>query len=60
MAQVPRIKEITGKQSREDAAAEREWSAARKRYQDDKAKHGFGTDTGKAAWKRRTQNTRSA
>ena len=56
---VPRIQEITGKKSVEQERDEREWKKARKPFNDDKAKYGFGTPEAKAAWKRRIERTRS-
>jgi hypothetical protein len=57
---VPRVTEITGKKPVEDVAAERDWLANRKRFYNDTAKYGYGTKAATDAWKRRTQNTRTA
>jgi len=50
---------MTAKESADDLAAKREWERTRKQFQNDKAKHGFGTSESKAAWLRRIQRTRS-
>lgn len=60
MANVPRVTDITGKQSREDAAAERDWQRTRQRFRNDNFKHAYGTPEAKAAWLRRINKTRSA
>lgn len=59
MANVPRISDITGKKSGEETRNDREWQRYRKQFQNDTAKHGFGTDTSKEAWRRRADKTRS-
>lgn len=51
---------MTGKQSREDLAAQREWAAARERFNNDKVRYGSRNGESWQAWKRRIQNTRSA
>lgn len=59
MSEVPRAQQFTGKLSREEAAAQREWDKARKRFNNDTAKYGYGTEAAKKAWKERIYKTRS-
>jgi hypothetical protein len=59
MSQVPRVKDITGKASQEDLAAQREYERTRKLFDNDRSKYGFGSDKSKEAWKRRIDKTRS-
>jgi hypothetical protein len=56
---VPRIVDVTGKQSREDAALQRECERKRKDFRDDTSRYGYGTPEGKAAWLARIRRTRS-
>lgn len=59
MSNVPRASDFTGKKSPQELAEEREWQRARRDFQADRQRYGYGGDKGKEAWKRRTGNTRS-
>lgn len=59
MSQVPRIKTITGKASKEDLAAQREYERLKKGFQNDRSKFAFGTPEAKKAWQERIRRTRS-
>jgi hypothetical protein len=56
---VPRIVEITGKQSADDMRAAREFRRMREQFKNATAKYGYGTPEGKRERKRRIANTRS-
>lgn len=56
---VPRVWDVTGKKPVEDLRAEKSYNAAKKLFAEDRQRDAYGTQHGKANWKRRIEKTRS-